>query len=123
MTVRGVATAAVIAIAIWAVVIALRHPARAQSGAHGDGHAEMHAKYKGWHPPENPNVSCCDNTDCRPTRGYLGDDGLWRAWNGIVWLTVPPGRLLPTDFAGDGRSHLCEKEGYVYCFTPGPPRI
>jgi hypothetical protein len=91
-------------------------------GMHGAGHAEMHDVYKAWHPPDNPKTSCCNNADCRPTRAYVDDNGTWRAWNGLRWLAVPPDRVLPTDFAGDGRSHLCENAGHVYCFTPAPPR-
>ena len=91
-------------------------------GQHGVGHAEMHDVYKAWHPPDNPKTSCCNNADCRPTRAYVDDNGTWRAWNGLFWLPVPPDRVLPTDFAGDGRSHLCESAGHVYCFTPAPPR-
>ena len=91
-------------------------------GQHGVGHAEMHDSYKAWHPPGNPKTSCCNNADCRPTRAYVDENGTWRAWNGLFWLVVPPERVLPTDFAGDGRSHLCENAGHVYCFTPAPPR-
>jgi len=94
----------------------------AQSGEHGDGHAKMHDVYKTWHPPLNPGTSCCNNADCRPTRAYVDFDGSWRAWNGSAWLLVPQERMLPTDYAGDGRSHLCEKGGFVYCFTPGEIR-
>jgi hypothetical protein len=84
--------------------------------------AKAHDIYKHWSPPNNPKTSCCNNNDCRPTRAYMGDDGLWRAWNGQLWLIVPPDRVLPTDFAGDGRSHLCEMGAFVYCFSPGQPR-
>lgn len=81
-----------------------------------------HGPYSDWTVPGNPNSSCCNDSDCRPTRAYVDDNGEWRAWNGVTWLVVPPERILPTDYAGDGRSHLCEKGGYIYCFTPGPPR-
>ncbi|MDP2377805.1 hypothetical protein [Reyranella sp.] len=103
-------------------------PAKAQSGAHGDGHAQQHDIYKDWHPPGNPETSCCSaakpdgSGDCRPTRAFVDDDGNWRAWNGVMWLIVPPERILPPNYAGDGRSHLCEKEQYIYCFTPGEIR-
>ena len=110
MTIRNIATAIVIMLAVWAVAIAMGVRVHA------------HDPYSGWRAPDNPGMSCCDNNDCRPTRAYMGDDGLWRAWDGINWLTVPPGRVLPTDFAKDGRNHLCEKLGAVYCFTPGQPR-
>jgi hypothetical protein len=97
-------------------------PALAQSGEHGDGHAAMHDIYKNWHPPGNPGTSCCNNADCRPTRAFVDDEGHWRAWNGSAWLLIPQERVLPANFAGDGRSHICEKQGFVYCFTPGEIR-
>ena len=81
--------------------------------------AHGHDIYTRWRKPDNPAVSCCDNGDCRPTRAWLGDDGLWRALNGDQWLTVPREIMLPTDFGHDGRSHLCERDGYIYCFSPG----
>jgi len=105
-----------------ASLLALGLSAFAQSGEHGDGHAEMHDIYKHWHPPLNPGTSCCNNADCRPTRAFVDGEGHWRAWNGSAWLLVPQERVLPSDLAGDGRSHLCEKAGFVYCFTPGEIR-
>lgn len=86
------------------------------------GGALAHDMYNNWRKPDNPSVSCCNDKDCRPTRAYLGDDGLWRAWDGNKWLTVPREVVLPTDYGGDGRSHLCENLGYIYCFTPGQVR-
>lgn len=95
----------------------LAMPAFAQSP-----HGEMHHKYQHWRAPNNPNVSCCNNNDCRPTRAYVDEEGRWRAWNGSQWLVIPPDRILPTDLAGDGRSHLCEVSGYIFCFSPAAPR-
>lgn len=114
----------------FALFLSLASPAAAQdhsgsadySGRHGDGHAEMHDIYKLWTPPQNPNTSCCDNSDCRPTRAFVDDEGHWRAWNGVLWLQVPQDRVLPPNHAGDGRSHLCEKEQFIYCFAPGEIR-
>ena len=103
-------------------LLALATSAFAQSGEHGDGHLQMHDIYQHWRPPLNPGTSCCNDADCRPTRAFVDDHGQWRAWNGSAWLMVPQERVLPTDYAGDGRSHLCEKEGFVYCFTPGEIR-
>lgn len=129
MTARGVATGLVAALTFAAVVtVFLPLKARGQSGAHGDGHTQGHDMYQQWRTPANPAVSCCNaekpdgSGDCRPTRAYVGDDGLWRAWNGYLWLTVPADRVLPPDYAGDGRSHLCEKGTYIYCFTAGQVR-
>ena len=127
MTMRGFVTALAILLAAAAVFTAGRN-AWSQSGVHGDGHAQGHDVYRQWSPPNNPGTSCCnaekpDGTgDCRPTRAFVGDDGLWHAWNGIKWLVVPPSRVLPPNFAGDGRSHLCEKLQFIFCFSPGEIR-
>jgi hypothetical protein len=51
-----------------------------------------------------------------------GQRSRWRAWNGSAWLVGPQERVLPTDHARDGRSHLREKEGFVSCFTSGEIR-
>ena len=96
--------------------------ARAQSGAHAEGHAEGHDTYSTWQRPD-VGGSCCNDSDCRPTRAYLGEDGRWRAWDGLGWIIIPPGKVLPTDLAKDGRSHICASpEGAVYCFSPAGPR-
>lgn len=85
--------------------------------------AKAHDIYGSWHVPGNPKSSCCNDSDCRPTRAYVDEEGRWRAWDGFMWLVVPPERVLPTDYAHDGRSHLCAKSGFVYCFSPTGPRI
>lgn len=84
--------------------------------------ARGHGIYEHWHSPDNPGLSCCHGEDCKPARAYIHEDGLWRAWDGQRWLTVPSGKLLPVDLAGDGRSHLCSRGDFVLCFSPGPPR-
>lgn len=109
-------------IAAGALIEGLTSPARPQDGGHGVGHAQGHDIYKHWSPPNNPKTSCCNDSDCRPTRAFKGDDGQWRAWNGLKWLPVPPERVLPTDLAGDGRNHLCEKGEFIYCFSPTTPK-
>ena len=84
--------------------------------------AWSHDPYTHWRQPDNPAASCCHGDDCRPTRAYMGEDGRWRAWDGLGWVIVPPGRVLPTDLAGDGRNHLCERAGRVLCFSPTMPK-
>ena len=90
-----------------------------QSGAHGDGHAQGHDIYKHW--KDRAGYSCCDSSDCRPTRAFVDDDGRWRAWNGDAWVTVPSDAVLPIP-SPDMRSHLCMVPGAVEprCFVPGP---
>jgi len=96
--------------------------ASSQSGNHGDGHAEHHDVYRAWVRP-GTGMSCCNNEDCRPTRAYMEEDGLWRAWDGERWLIIPPHALLPADSAKDGRSHLCSSSvGTVFCFSPAQPK-
>jgi hypothetical protein len=101
----------------------------AQSGAHGDGHAQYHDIYKDWQRPD-VGGPCCNavssddpNGDCRPTTAYMGDDGRWRARikpgpSGFV--VVPPNKIL--NRAADGRCHICERLGAVFCFQPCDPK-
>lgn len=84
--------------------------------------AAAHDPYMDWRQPDNPGASCCHGEDCRPTRAYIGEDGRWRAWDGLGWIIVPASKLLPTDLARDGRSHLCERAGRVLCFSPTGPK-
>jgi hypothetical protein len=101
--------------------------ARAQSGHHGDGHAENHDWYRDLRQPDT-GVSCCNGHsatsegDCRPTRAYLNDDGLWYALLDGQWVPVPP-RVVLRQLAPDGRSHICaSKSGLIYCFLGGSPK-
>lgn len=107
-------------------------PARAQSGdqgigRHGDGHAEGHDWYRGLKQP-GTGYSCCNGDqdgvegDCRPTRAFLGDDGIWRALVDGKWVSVPP-RVVLEQRAPDGRSHICaSRSGLIYCFLAGVPK-
>ena len=61
------------AVLIISVAVAAPRPARAQSGAHGDGHAEMHEVYREW--KDNRGYDCCDDRDCRPVRADPGPVG------------------------------------------------
>ena len=119
------------------VCFLLTPPSKAQDGGpfddaqglHGHGHAENHNMYKDWKRPD-VGGSCCNAQtpddpagDCRPTTAYLGDDGWWRARirpgpNGFA--VVPPNKIL--NRAGDGRCHVCERNGSVLCFQPCDPK-
>ena len=118
MSGTGVLSAAVlIVVGVWPLL-----PTKAQSGDWGDGHAEMHSIYQSWHNREN--YSCCNNSDCRPTRAYKDDDGRWRVLADGQWVIVPPYAIL--DIASpDGRSHVCMAKGAVEprCVVLGEPRI
>lgn len=101
--------------------------AHAQSGTHGEGHAENHDWYQQLKQP-GTGYSCCNGTtngvegDCRPTRAYLTDNGDWRALIDGKWVIVPP-RVVLQQLAPDGRSHICaNRTGTIFCFLGGSPK-
>ena len=89
------------------------------------GHAQNHDWYKDLRQPDIGS-RCCNGTvdgkqgDCRPAPSFLGEDGLYRAWDGREWLVVPKGKIItmPTPDRG---THLCETYGRVFCFITGEP--
>ena len=100
---------------------------RSQDGQYGHGHAENHDWYQKLKQPQT-GYSCCNGTtngadgDCRPTRAYLNDDGMWYAMIDGRWVPVPP-RAVLQQLAPDGRSHICaSKRGMIYCFVGGSPK-
>lgn len=100
----------------------------AQDGHRGHGHAQSHDWYQELKQP-GTGLSCCNGTingvegDCRPTRSYLNDDGVWYAMLNGRWVPVPP-RVVLQRLAPDGRSHICaSKNGMIYCFLGGSPKI
>jgi hypothetical protein len=108
-------------------------PARAQDahhqaqGEYGQGHAENHDWYKDLKQP-GTGYSCCNGRtatsegDCRPTRAYQNDDGMWYALLNGRWVPVPP-RVVLQQLAPDGRSHICaSRSGMIYCFLGGSPK-
>src|SRR5262245_770453 len=68
-------------------------------GQRGNGHAENHDWYKDLRQP-GTGYSCCNGTvngidgDCRPTRAYQSEDGMWRALVNGQWQPVPPRAVL-----------------------------
>ena len=100
---------------------------RHAQGQHGQGHAENHDWYKELKQP-GTGFSCCNGRsatsegDCRPTRAYLNDDGMWYALLNGRWVPVPP-RVVLQQLAPDGRRHICaSKSGMIYCFLGGSPK-
>jgi hypothetical protein len=99
----------------------------ALDGRHGHGHAENHDWYRELKQP-GTGYSCCNGAadgvegDCRPTRAYLQEDGVWRALIDGRWTPVPP-RVVLKSLAPDGNSHICAgKGGMIYCFIGGSPK-
>ncbi|OFW99151.1 MAG: hypothetical protein A3D94_01760 [Alphaproteobacteria bacterium RIFCSPHIGHO2_12_FULL_66_14] len=96
-------------------------------GNRGQGHVENHDWYEKLKQPGS-NASCCNGTkgevegDCRPTRAYQKDDGMWYALLNGRWVPVPP-RVVLKQLAPDGNSHICaSKGGMIYCFLGGSPK-
>ncbi len=96
-------------------------------GQYGDGHAQNHDWYQDLKQPDT-GYSCCNGRsassegDCRPTRAYLSDDGMWYAMIDGRWVPVPP-RVVLRQLAPDGRSHVCvSKSGTIHCFLGGSPK-
>ena len=101
--------------------------AQDHSGHHGQGHAENHDWYEKLKQPGS-NASCCNGPkdgvegDCRPTRAYQKDDGMWYALLNGRWVPVPP-RVVLKQLAPDGNSHICAgKSGVIFCFLGGSPK-
>ena len=100
-------------------------PGPGGSGYHNHGHAENHDWYQTLNQP-GTTYSCCNGDkiggDCRPTRAFQDDDGMWHAQVEGRWVTVP-NRAVLKDLAPDGGSHICaSKGGYIFCFIGGSPK-
>jgi hypothetical protein len=103
------------------VSLVLAAPAAAQDGRHGHGHAEQHDWYRTLVHPFTGRP-CCDDRDCRPTRAYVDDEGVWRALLDERWVIVPSEVVLKNG-SPDGRSHICADErGIIFCFIGGVPK-
>lgn len=118
-----IGTMAVLAIAF---SVAKCGEARGQDCREGDfgcGHMQNHEQYKTWRG--NDGASCCNESECRPTRARQNDDGSWSAWVEGAWRRVPPRALLEPDRLKDGRSHVCSpayNPDVIYCFSPAQPK-
>ncbi len=83
--------------------------------------AWAHDPYSGW--LDRKGFSCCDMTDCRPTRAEVDERGQWRAMVDGRWVTVPADAVLAIP-SPDGRSHICMTPEALEprCFVPGEIR-
>lgn len=82
-----------------------------------------HDQYHDWKQPDNGG-SCCNDNDCGRSRGFIHDDGLWRAWNPTTseWVVVPVNKVMQGP-SPDGRTHWCGVGQTTYCFWPGGPEM
>lgn len=80
-----------------------------------------HDPNSGWKNPTT-GASCCDNRDCRPTYARMDENDRWEAEASPGrWIKIPPANVLRMK-SPDGRAHLCEMNGAVFCFVPGEVR-
>ena len=126
----GVLVAAIALLALAAGLI-VGGPAFAQSGTHGDGHAEHHHDfYRHWmQPGVTPAISCCNARvekdgrevgDCEPTRAEVRN-GQWFAWlrQEGRWLPIPDAKIVRERNPNIFDAHLCwTKDSGVLCFSP-----
>src|SRR6266851_3216834 len=83
-----------------------------------------HAPVCAWFPASLrlSDRSSSTDGDCRPTRAYISDDGMWYALLDGRWVPVPP-KVVLKQLAPDGSSHICaSKSGMIYCFLGGSPK-
>jgi len=124
---RSVVLALTFVIATAVAARAFAQEGQGHTGDHGVGHAENHDWYKDLKQP-GTNMSCCNGTadgiegDCRPTRAYIDDNGIWHALMDGRWEIIPP-RVVLQSLAPDGGSHICaNRTGTIYCFMGGSPK-
>ena len=110
-------------------LIALAAPALAQPY----GHAENHDWYK--YLNTQSGKSCCsgdrDHGDCRIAQARQRSDGQWEAYfrgslspglfpGYMGWFIISPDVILPDDKNLQPlHAHICEQNGFVYCFLRG----
>jgi hypothetical protein len=89
-------------------------PAQAQEAGHGQAALHHHPPqdqllhekfYSTWHMPDNPSVSCCNETDCSPTEVKYVDGELYakRREDG-TYIPVPPQKVERNRDNPDGRT-------------------
>lgn len=120
-----------LAIGVAAAILLLAGLVLAQTGRHGDGHAEHHDWYQR-HKQPGTSASCCGarrvkpdgnvEGDCRPVRAFRTDDGFWHAVVDGRPIKMPRHVILQ-EAAPDGRAHLCMSEsGTPLCFFEPQPK-
>lgn len=87
----------------------------------------LHEKfYSGWHMPDNPALSCCNNADCYPTEIQYADGRIYaRRREDGKYILIPSQKVERNRDNPDGRNHLCAPPpsaslvDTVYCFALG----
>lgn len=87
----------------------------------------LHEKfYSTWHMPDNPTLSCCNNSDCYPTEVHYVDGKIYaRRREDGKYILIPSQKVERNRDNPDGRNHLCapppalSPADTVYCFALG----
>ena len=87
---------------------------------HWSKQAKGHDIYTDWKMPGS-NMSCCNDSDCRPVRAWKINDDQWIALVDGREVPIPPEKILDRK-SPDGRSHWCGAGMVTYCFLPGEIR-
>ena len=77
--------------------------------------ARAHDIYHDWKIP-GTTTSCCNDKDCRPTSAWQDMEGRWLIRVNGQDIVIPDRVILPEQ--PDGRCHVCEMHGTVFCFAP-----
>jgi hypothetical protein len=82
--------------------------------------------YSTWHMPDNPTLSCCNNSDCYPAEIQYVDGKIYaRRREDGKHILIPPQKIERNRDNPDGRNHLCAPTparfptDTVYCFALG----
>lgn len=81
------------------------------------------AFYRTWVAPDNPNLKCCGEYDCYPTR-IIQQNGKWVFMNRETrkWQEIPDQKMEWNRDTPDGQSHVCHPKfdtNTVWCAIVG----
>lgn len=78
--------------------------------------AQAHDIYTNWKIPGST-TSCCNDRDCAETEARFERGQSFAKTRGGEWIAIPP-RSIIREPNPTGKAHLCEMNGYVFCFLP-----
>lgn len=94
--------------------------AKGQEHRHPIADAPIHEQfYSNWMRPDNPNVSCCNKEDCRPTVIHWMAGHPYGERKDGTWIRIPEAKIELNRDSPDGRSHICSVGDTVFCFIYG----